>query len=165
MYERKRDRTGEENGTMKYKLYQEEMTGSEQKAGERGRHGERESVFCCSESAVAWSFGCGGQTDAFWTNNKKMPDCSWALEQQPPLPTIAPFHLHLHSEPGSYLAEESPEHSPSLQHRHREIVSLKQCVYCLTWIQYSKTTVPCESILPPWTLRPFATIQASNIKI
>ena len=26
-------------------------------------------------------------------------------------------------------------------------------------------TVPCESIRPPGTLRPFATIQASNIKI
>ena len=26
-------------------------------------------------------------------------------------------------------------------------------------------TVPCESIRPPWTLRPFATFQASNIKI
>ena len=27
------------------------------------------------------------------------------------------------------------------------------------------STVPCESIRPPWTLRPFATFQASNIKI
>ena len=26
-------------------------------------------------------------------------------------------------------------------------------------------TVPCESIRPPWTLRPFATFQASNINI
>ena len=26
-------------------------------------------------------------------------------------------------------------------------------------------TMPCESIRPPWTLRPFATFQASNIKI
>jgi hypothetical protein len=31
--------------------------------------------------------------------------------------------------------------------------------------QHCRDTVPCESIRPPWTLRPFATFQASNIKI
>ena len=44
-------------------------------------------------------------------------------------------------------------------------------IYCilaalslLIYIFYT-STVPCESIRPPWTLRPFATFQASNIKI
>ena len=32
-------------------------------------------------------------------------------------------------------------------------------------VAYGQYTVPCESIRPPWTLRPFATFQASNIKI
>ena len=37
------------------------------------------------------------------------------------------------------------------------------CMYvCMCVCMY---TVPCESIRPPWTLRPFATFQASNIKI
>ena len=30
---------------------------------------------------------------------------------------------------------------------------------------FDSPTVPCESIRPPWTLRPFATFQASNINI
>ena len=38
---------------------------------------------------------------------------------------------------------------------------INKCVYIYIYIH----TVPCESIRPPWTLRPFATFQASNIKI
>ena len=39
------------------------------------------------------------------------------------------------------------------------------CMLCYVVSTVAHCTVPCESIRPPWTLRPFATFQASNIKI
>ena len=52
---------------------------------------------------------------------------------------------------------------------HRDtILSLSSVTLCYT-VMLKHTmptcTVPCESIRPPWTLRPFATFQASIIKI
>ena len=37
--------------------------------------------------------------------------------------------------------------------------------FCSTLLFFVLHTEPCVSIRPPWTLRPFATFQASNIKI